>query len=152
MKKMFLLCAVAVFAVLLYATEMADIGINNLKNSAGAIVSVDTLAPSETLYTAIYAVDNVRGMSSNTGMFIKLDSLRDSTSCVIKLQESYDAGATWEYTTLVCSIATVAASIDTGFDVDLFPTPYLRFLTINVGKTTDSFTVETSPIFYNHPR
>jgi hypothetical protein len=150
MKKAFLLGLVAVFAMLIYATEMGDIGINYLKTRAGADVSADTIAPAGTLFTAMYAVDNVRGMSSNTSMFIKLDSIRDSIWCVVKLQESWDGGTTWELTTTVCSIVSKAIKVDTGFDVDLFPAPFFRYFINNIAGT-DSFRVEDA-IFYNHAK
>ena len=129
--------------------QIADLGVSYLKNKYNADISANTVTTADTLFTAVYAVDAVRGMSSYTSMFIKLDSLRDSIATVVKLQESYDDGATWEYTTTVCSVRTNAAALDTAFDVDLFPAPFFRFLIIGLA-TNDSFTVEDA-IFYNHP-
>ena len=150
MRKIILIGLLAASIAFAPRIEQADLGVNYLIDEWRADISADTIVPAETLFTATYSVDNVVGMSSNTSMFIKIDSCVDSTWAVIKLQESWDEGATWEFTTTECSLYTVAAYIDTGFDVDLFPCPYFRFLIINIAGT-DSFIVEDA-IFYNHPR
>lgn len=150
MKKIILVGLLAFILALAVRIEPADLGVNNLMNEGRGDIDTDTIAPAGTLFTAVYAVDATRGMSSFTSMFVKLDTIQDSIYCVIKLQESWDEGATWELTTTVCSIRTTAAYIDTGFDVDLYPAPFFRFILNNIGDTEDSISVEDA-IFYNHP-
>ena len=138
-------------ATLLGAQRMqkADLGVTYVKTRYGQDIASDTITTADTLFSAVYSVDAVQGMSSYTSMFLKLDSLKDSIAVVVKLQESYDEGATWEYTTTLCSVRTNANALDTAFDVDLFPAPFFRFLVIELA-TGDSC-LSDDMIFYNHP-
>ena len=150
MKKILALFLGLVFLVV-FADEPLGLGITYLTQNNHTDVGVDTVAPAGTLFTITYGIDAVQNMAGYTSIFAKLDTIQDSIVCVIKLQETYDNGTTWEYTTLLCSIATTAASIDTGFEVNLYPTPKFRLLLINIAAGADSISVEDM-IMYNQPR
>jgi len=149
MRKLWII-PILIFVLFLWGDKL-QLGNQRLKKPTGAIISSDTVAPGETLWTAVYNISGTNDMSSYCSMAFDLDSLRDSIYCKVFLEESHNGGTTYDLQTLLTTISFGGANVDTTIAVSLFPTPDFRLGWLNAGSGTDSFTVDDVE-FLNHRR
>ena len=156
MNKLLKVCVALALAGGLFAFEILDLGLNNLKRASGLVpFTQDTVISAETTWSAVYAIDGVRGMSSYVNWSFRCDSCSANDSVVGKviLQEGYD-GTTWLATTVLTTftrLAGTAGKIDSMVEVNLYPMPFNRFGIANTASADDTFFVKQNRI-YNHPQ
>ena len=136
------------------ATEELGLGLTPLKNTYSQPIINDTLIPAETVWTKIYSIAEIKGMSSYTSIFSEVDSIRDSVICSVTMREGYTQdGSYWSKTTSLGTLTRLAAgtTIDTFYTITLHPMPFIQFGIGNGGTGTDTIRIRRVD-FYNHPR
>ena len=147
MKKILMVVGVV---ALLFGTREFTPGRTTIVQNDDSYFSVDTLGNTDTLISAEYMfVGDHEGV---TCMHIVIDSLdgQDSVSFDVILQEAFYPGV-YKLSTNIFSFDAENVTCDTVFDFDFQPTPYFRFLFINIGGGTDDSISIDSVSVYSEP-